>query len=144
MAPLDRIGFPTPGAHPVARGGATRCLTQNNDEFASSILPHTAAQRLLLEYDDDRSGGFAPLRFARDDQHVVLGLVTTKRSDMESPAELKRRIDEARRHVPLERLGLSTQCGFGSNAEGNDITPDAQRAKLELVVGVATDVWGHA
>jgi 5-methyltetrahydropteroyltriglutamate--homocysteine methyltransferase len=118
--------------------------TEPYDDFAASILPHTAAQRLLLEYDDERSGGFAPLRFAREDQQVVLGLVTTKRSDMESPDELKRRIEEASQYVPLERLALSTQCGFGSNAEGNDITPEAQRAKLELVVGVATDVWGQA
>jgi 5-methyltetrahydropteroyltriglutamate--homocysteine methyltransferase len=118
--------------------------TEPYDDFAASILPHTAAQRLLLEYDDERSGGFAPLRFARDDQEVVLGLVTTKRSDLESADELKRRIEEASQYVPLERLALSTQCGFGSNAEGNNITPDAQRAKLELVVGVATDVWGHA
>ncbi|HEY4277281.1 MAG TPA: cobalamin-independent methionine synthase II family protein [Conexibacter sp.] len=118
--------------------------TEPYDEFAAAILPHTAARRLLLEYDDERSGGFAPLRFAREDQQVVLGLVTTKRSEMESADELKRRIEEASAYVPLERLALSTQCGFGSNAEGNAITPDAQRAKLELVVEVATDVWGEA
>ena len=118
--------------------------TEPYDDFAAAIFPHTSAQRLLLEYDDERSGGFEPLRHARDDQVVVLGLVTTKRSDLESADELKKRIDEASRHVPLERLALSTQCGFASNAVGNDITWDAQRAKLELVVGVATDVWGHA
>jgi 5-methyltetrahydropteroyltriglutamate--homocysteine methyltransferase len=118
--------------------------TEPYDEFAAAILPNTAAQRLLLEYDDERSGGFAPLRFAREDQTVVLGLVTTKRSDMESADELKRRIEEAGRYVPMERLALSTQCGFGSNAEGNAITYDAQKAKLELVVQVATDVWGAA
>jgi 5-methyltetrahydropteroyltriglutamate--homocysteine methyltransferase len=118
--------------------------TEPYDEFAAAILPNTAAQRLLLEYDDERSGGFAPLRFAREDQTVVLGLVTTKRSDMESADELKRRIEEASQYVPMERLALSTQCGFGSNAEGNAITYDAQKAKLELVVQVATDVWGAA
>lgn len=118
--------------------------TEPYDAFAASILPYTAAQRLMLEYDDERSGGFAPLRFARDDQTVVLGLVTTKRSDMEDPDELKQRIEDASQHVPMERLALSTQCGFGSNAEGNAITYDAQRAKLELVVQVATDVWGEA
>src|SRR5262249_23183430 len=100
--------------------------------------------RLLLEYDDERSGGFEPLRHAREDQHVVLGLLTTKRSNLETADELKQRIDEASRYVPLERLALSTQCGFGSNAEGNDITGDAQRRKLELVVQVAEDVWGNA
>ncbi len=118
--------------------------TEPYDEFAASIFPHTVADRLLLEYDDERSGGFSPLRFVRDHQTVVLGLVTTKRSDMESADELKSRIDEASHHLPLERLALSTQCGFGSNAVGNAITRDAQRAKLELVLQVATDVWGHA
>jgi 5-methyltetrahydropteroyltriglutamate--homocysteine methyltransferase len=118
--------------------------TEPYDDFAAAIFPHTSAQRLLLEYDDERSGGFEPLRHARDDQVVVLGLVTTKRSELESADELKQRIDDASRHVPLERLALSTQCGFASNAVGNDITWDAQRAKLDLVVSVATDVWGHA
>jgi 5-methyltetrahydropteroyltriglutamate--homocysteine methyltransferase len=118
--------------------------TEPYDDFAAAIFPITTAQRLLLEYDDERSGGFSPLRHVRDDQEVVLGLVTTKRSDMETADELKTRIDEAAQYVPLERLALSTQCGFGSNAEGNAITLDAQKAKLELVVNVATDVWGNA
>lgn len=116
--------------------------TEPYDEFGASIFPHAAAERLLLEYDDERSGGFKPLRWVRDDQSVVLGLVTTKRSDMETAEELKRRIDEASQYVPLQRLALSTQCGFGSNAEGNAITHEAQRAKLELVMRVASDVWG--
>jgi 5-methyltetrahydropteroyltriglutamate--homocysteine methyltransferase len=116
--------------------------TEPYDDLAASIFPHVVAERLLLEYDDERSGGFEPLRWVQDDQIVVLGLLTTKRSDMESADELKQRIEEASRYVPLERLALSTQCGFGSNAEGNDITWDAQRRKLELVVAVATDVWG--
>jgi 5-methyltetrahydropteroyltriglutamate--homocysteine methyltransferase len=115
--------------------------TEPYDEFAASIFPHAVAERLLLEYDDERSGGFTPLRWARDDQTVVLGLVTTKRSAMETKDELRQRIDEASRYVPLERLALSTQCGFASNAVGNEITYDAQRAKLELVVEVAADVW---
>ena len=118
--------------------------TEPYDGSPPSIFPHAVVDRLLLEYDDERSGGFAPLRHARDDQTVVLGLSTTKRSDIETADELKARIDEASRYMPLERLALSTQCGFGSNAEGNAITPDAQRAKLELVVQVATDVWGNA
>lgn len=117
--------------------------TEPYDDFAAAVLPNVAAERLLLEYDDERSGGFSPLRHAREDQTVVLGLVTTKRSDMESADELKGRIEEASRYVPLERLALSTQCGFGSNAEGNAITYDAQKAKLELVVKVAQDVWGE-
>jgi 5-methyltetrahydropteroyltriglutamate--homocysteine methyltransferase len=143
----------------VLRGvqGVTTCLhicrgnyrsrftgTEPYDAFAAAILPYAEFDRLLLEYDDERSGGFAPLRRARDDATVVLGLVTTKRSDMESADELKARIDEASRYLPVERLALSTQCGFGSTAEGNLITVEAQRAKLELVVEVAREVWGHA
>ena len=118
--------------------------TESYDGFAAAIFPYTAAQRLLLEYDDERSGGFTPLQHVREDQEVVLGLVTTKRDDMESEDELKQRIDEAAQYVPMERLALSTQCGFGSNAEGNAISRDAQKAKMELVVRTATDVWGHA
>jgi 5-methyltetrahydropteroyltriglutamate--homocysteine methyltransferase len=143
----------------VLRGidGVTTCLhicrgnyksrftgTEPYDAFARSILPYAEFDRLLLEYDDERSGGFAPLRHAREDATVVLGLVTTKRPDLEPADELRRRIEEASRYVPLERLALSTQCGFGSTAEGNLISCEAQRAKLELVVEVATDVWGHA
>jgi 5-methyltetrahydropteroyltriglutamate--homocysteine methyltransferase len=143
----------------VLRGipGVTTCLhicrgnyksrftgTEPYDAFAASILPYAEFDRLLLEYDDERSGGFAPLRHARDDATIVLGLVTTKRSEMESAGELEARIEEASRHVPLERLALSTQCGFGSTAEGNLITYEAQRAKLELVVDVARKVWGRA
>jgi 5-methyltetrahydropteroyltriglutamate--homocysteine methyltransferase len=118
--------------------------TEPYEGFAASILPFAEFDRLLLEYDDERAGGFAALRHAREDATVVLGLVTTKRSDLESVDELKARIEEASRYVPLERLALSTQCGFGSTAEGNLITPEAQRAKLELVVAVARDVWGYA
>jgi 5-methyltetrahydropteroyltriglutamate--homocysteine methyltransferase len=118
--------------------------TEAYDGFAASIFPYTAATRLLLEYDDERSGGFTPLQHVRDDQEVVLGLVTTKRPDMESSDELKARIDDAAHYVPLERLALSTQCGFASNVEGNAIDADSQRAKMELVVQTATDVWGHA
>jgi 5-methyltetrahydropteroyltriglutamate--homocysteine methyltransferase len=143
----------------VLRGveGVTTCLhicrgnyrsrftgTEPYDAFASSVLPYAEFDRLLLEYDDERSGGFAPLRHAREEVIVVLGLVTTKRSDLESADELKARIEEASRHVPIERLALSTQCGFGSTAEGNLISRRAQRAKLELVVEVAHDVWGYA
>ena len=142
---LDGLDGVITGLH-VCRGNDRSHFTGTEpyDDLAASIFPYVSAQRLLLEYDDERSGGFEPLRWARDDQVVVLGLVTTKRSDMETADELRRRIDEASRYVPLERLALSTQCGFGSNAEGNDITWDAQRRKLELVVEVATEVWGRA
>ncbi len=142
---LDGVEGVLTGIH-ICRGNDRSHFTGTEpyDELAASIFPHVSAQRLLLEYDDERSGGFEPLRWVRDDHVVVLGLLTTKRSAMESADELKQRINKASRYVPLDRLALSTQCGFGSNAEGNDITWDAQRRKLELVVEVATDVWGHA
>jgi 5-methyltetrahydropteroyltriglutamate--homocysteine methyltransferase len=96
----------------------------------------------FLEYDDERSGGFEPLRFVPPGKRVVLGLVTTKRPELESTDDLKRRIDEAARYVPLDQLCLSPQCGFSSTVEGNDLTMDDQRAKLDLVVRTAEEVWG--
>jgi 5-methyltetrahydropteroyltriglutamate--homocysteine methyltransferase len=142
---LEGLDGVTTGLH-ICRGNDRSHFTGTEpyDGFAASAFPLTVAERLLLEYDDERSGGFEPLRWVREDQTVVLGLLTTKRSDIEAADELKRRIDEASQVVPLERLALSTQCGFGSNAVGNEITYEAQRAKLELVVEVAIDVWGHA
>src|SRR5581483_12261740 len=96
----------------------------------------------LLEYDDERSGGFEPLRFAPKGKMVVLGLVTTKRPQLESKDDLKRRIDEAAKFVPLDQLCLSGQCGFSSTFEGNSLTYDDQVAKLRLIVETAQDVWG--
>jgi len=96
----------------------------------------------FLEYDDARSGDFKPLRFLPKGKTVVLGLVTTKLGELESKDMLKRRIDEAAQHVPLEQLCLSPQCGFSSTVHGNAIAVEAQRAKLRLVVDVARDVWG--
>ncbi len=94
------------------------------------------------EYDSPRAGSFAPLRFVPKDRKIVLGLVTTKSGDMESADDLKRRIDEASRYVLLEQLALSPQCGFSSTVLGNNITVDAEIAKLSLVVRVAREVWG--
>jgi 5-methyltetrahydropteroyltriglutamate--homocysteine methyltransferase len=96
----------------------------------------------FMEYDDERSGGFEPLRFLPAGKTAALGLVTTKRGRLESADALKRRIDEAARFAPLERLALSTQCGFASTEEGNALTEDEQWAKLERIVEVAVDVWG--
>jgi 5-methyltetrahydropteroyltriglutamate--homocysteine methyltransferase len=98
----------------------------------------------FLEYDDARSGGFAPLRFVPKGKMVVLGLVTTKVSTLESKDSLKRRIDQATRYVPLDQLALSPQCGFSSTVHGNDIARESQVAKLRLVVETARDVWGTA
>ena len=99
------------------------------------------AQRLLLEYDDHRSGSFAPLRDVSDDKFVVLGLVTTKKSDLESTESLTRRIDEASRYISKDRLGLSPQCGFASSIIGNRISPLEQARKLDLVVRAAKHIW---
>jgi 5-methyltetrahydropteroyltriglutamate--homocysteine methyltransferase len=98
---------------------------------------------LLLEYDDERSGSFAPLSDVPEHQFIVLGLITTKRPELESMPALIRRLTEARRHIPLERLGLSPQCGFASSIVGNNISHDAQRRKLDLVVQTAQAVWGN-
>jgi len=95
-----------------------------------------------LEYDDPRSGSFEPLKDVPTNKFVVLGLITTKRPQMESIDLLRRRITEASRYVPLERLGLSPQCGFASSIIGNSISPKDQRRKLALVVKTAQTVWG--
>jgi 5-methyltetrahydropteroyltriglutamate--homocysteine methyltransferase len=118
--------------------------TKPYDDYAETVFAQAKVDRLLLEYDDYRSGDFAPLRFVPPHVTVVLGLVTTKRPALEDEDDLRRRIEAAARHVPLDRLALSTQCGFASTFEGNEITPDAQRAKLELIVRTAEKVWGHA
>jgi 5-methyltetrahydropteroyltriglutamate--homocysteine methyltransferase len=96
----------------------------------------------FLEYDDQRSGDFRPLRFLPKGKIVVLGLVTTKLGELESKDDIKRRIDEAAKYVPLDQLCLSPQCGFSSTVHGNAIAVEAQRAKLRLVVEVAQEVWG--
>jgi 5-methyltetrahydropteroyltriglutamate--homocysteine methyltransferase len=95
-----------------------------------------------LEYDDPRSGSFEPLKDVPKNKFVVLGLITTKRPQMESIDVLQRRIAEASRYFPLERLGLSSQCGFASSIIGNNISPQDQRRKLALVVKTAQTVWG--
>jgi 5-methyltetrahydropteroyltriglutamate--homocysteine methyltransferase len=112
------------------------------DFVAEALFSELAVDGFFLEYDDARSGGFEPLRFVPKGKMVVLGLVTTKRGELESPDVLKRRIDEAARFVPLDQLCLSPQCGFSSTVEGNVLTREDQAAKLRLIVQVARDVWG--
>jgi methionine synthase II (cobalamin-independent) len=118
--------------------------TKPYDDYAEIVFSNARVNRLLLEYDDYRSGDFGPLRFVPPSVTVVLGLVTTKRPGLESQDELQRRIEAAARVIPLDRLALSTQCGFASTFEGNDLAPEAQRAKLELIVRTAEKIWGHA
>ena len=112
------------------------------EESAEKAFSELQVDRFLLEYDTERAGGFEPLRFVPQSSTVVLGLVSTKYSELESPDELKRRIEEASRFVDLDRLAISPQCGFASTMEGNLISWDDQRRKLELVTSVASDVWG--
>jgi 5-methyltetrahydropteroyltriglutamate--homocysteine methyltransferase len=112
------------------------------DFVAEALFNELAVDGFFLEYDDERSGGFAPLRFVPPGKMVVLGLVTTKRGALESKDTLKRRIDEASRYVPLEQLCLSPQCGFSSTVEGNVLSYDEEVAKLRLIVETAEEVWG--
>lgn len=114
------------------------------DAIAEKLFGLLEVDRFLLEYDTERSGGFEPLRLVPRGKSVVLGLVTTKEPKLESQSELRRRIDEASKFVPLENLALSPQCGFASVAAGNLLSMDEQWKKLELVVDTARKVWGAA
>jgi 5-methyltetrahydropteroyltriglutamate--homocysteine methyltransferase len=126
----------------ICRGNnQSKFYAEGDYEPIARIFQRTVFNRFLLEYDDERSGGFAPLRHLPDDRVVVLGLVTTKKPDLEPEDELRTRIKDASRYVPLERLALSPQCGFASTMEGNRISPEQQRQKLELVGRVARSVW---
>ena len=111
------------------------------EPVAEVLFNELAVDGYFLEYDDERSGDFAPLRFVPDGKQVVLGLVTSKRPELESSDELARRVDEAAAHIPLDRLCLSPQCGFASTVEGNALTEDEQWAKLRLVVDTAARIW---
>ena len=114
------------------------------EHVAEALFHELEVDGYFMEWDDERSGGFEPLRLLPPGpKQVVLGLVTTKRGALESKDELKRRIEEASRHVPLDQLCLSPQCGFSSTVDGNALTADEQRAKLALVVEVADEVWGR-
>ncbi len=112
------------------------------DFVAEALFSQLEVDGFFLEYDDERSGGFEPLRFVPPGKMVVLGLVTTKSPVLESKDTLKRRIEEASRFVPLEQICLSPQCGFSSTVEGNKISLEDEMAKLRLVVETASEVWG--
>ena len=112
------------------------------DAIAERLFNELPHQRFLLEYDSPRAGSFAPLRFVPKGRVVVLGLVSSKVPELESVDELKRRIDEASRFLPLDQLAISPQCGFASDVIGNLLSPDDQKRKLGRVVEVARQVWG--
>jgi len=131
------------GFHLCRGNQASRWLVEGGyDDLAERIFPRIRAERLLLEYDDERSGGFEPLAAVPDDKTVVLGLVTTKTPRRETPDDLAARIRQAARFVPLERLALSPQCGFATSVVGNAISLDDQRTKLETIAETAAKVWG--
>ena len=138
------------GDHPGITFGLHLCRGNNQSKFYASgdygpitrVFRQTRFQRFLLEYDDERSGGFEPLRQVPEDRTVVLGLVSSKKAALESKDELKQRIEQASAFIPLERLALSPQCGFASTMEGNLLTPADQEAKLRLVAETAREVWG--
>jgi 5-methyltetrahydropteroyltriglutamate--homocysteine methyltransferase len=138
------------GNHPGITFSMHICRGNNQSKFYASgdyepisrIFSKTNFHRFLLEYDDARSGGFEPLRHVPEDRFVVLGLITTKKPRLESANEIRERIHEATHFIPLERLALSPQCGFASTMEGNRISFEDQRKKLELVASVAQEVWG--
>ncbi len=137
----DRPGV-TFGFHLCRGNQASRWLVEGGyDWLAERIFPRVRAQRLLLEYDDERSGGFEPLRALPEDKIAVLGLVTTKSGRRETVAELSRRIEQAAAFVPLERLALSPQCGFATSVLGNSLTVDDERAKLRTIAETAAAVW---
>ena len=138
------------GDFPGITFGLHLCRGNNQSKFYASgdygpitrVFRQTRFQRFLLEYDDERSGGFDPLRQVPEDRTVVLGLVSSKKGALESKAELKQRIEQASAVIPLDRLALSPQCGFASTIEGNLLTVADQEAKLRLVAETAREVWG--
>ncbi|HXJ80930.1 MAG TPA: cobalamin-independent methionine synthase II family protein [Candidatus Methylomirabilis sp.] len=130
------------GLHMCRGNNRSRWFAEGGyDRIAERAFGQLHYDRFLLEYDSDRAGGFAPLRFVPKGKTVVLGLISTKVPQLESQDDLLRRIDEAARYVPVERLALSPQCGFASVAAGNEISWDDQRRKLALLVATARKVW---
>ena len=109
--------------------------------MAEALFGELKVDGYFLEFDDARSGTFAPLRFVPKGKKVVLGLLTSKRGELEKKDDLKRRIDEAAKYVPLDQICLSPQCGFSSTSEGNALTMDQQFQKLRLVVETAREIW---
>jgi 5-methyltetrahydropteroyltriglutamate--homocysteine methyltransferase len=138
---FDGITF---GIH-LCRGNARSMWHREGhyDAIAEQLFNGLKAQRLLLEYDSDRAGGFEPLRFVPKGKVAVLGLITTKTPEVETVDALKRRIDEASKYLPLEQLAISPQCGFASGLEGNLLCEDDQWRKLEVMLETARQVWGE-
>lgn len=128
----------------VCRGNyhSTWATSGGYEPVGDTLLGHEQVEAFFLEFDDDRSGNFEPLRYVPENKQVVLGLVTSKDGTLEEKATIIKRIEEASQYIPLERLSLSPQCGFASTEEGNILTEDDQWQKINLVVEVANEVWG--
>jgi 5-methyltetrahydropteroyltriglutamate--homocysteine methyltransferase len=139
------------GDHPGVTFGLHLCRGNNQSKYYAAgdygpiarVFRTTKFNRFLLEYDDERSGGFEPLRQVPEDRVVVLGLVSSKRAQLESKDEVRRRIESAAAYIPMDRLALSPQCGFASTMEGNLVTAADQKAKVRLVAEIAEEVWGN-
>ncbi|MGR3809422.1 5-methyltetrahydropteroyltriglutamate--homocysteine S-methyltransferase [Jiulongibacter sp. NS-SX5] len=140
----DRPSDLTVGIH-LCRGNyrSTWFAEGGYEPVAEILFNEIKVDRYLLEYDDERSGDFAPLRFLPKDKKVVLGIVSSKKRELETMDELRKRIDEAAQYAPLENLCLSPQCGFSSTHHGNDLSHDDQWKKMELIVQTAEKVWGE-
>ncbi len=141
----DKPADMTIAMHMCRGNGAGNWMAEGGYEaVAQKLFSVFDVDAFFMEYDTERAGGFEPLRYAPHDTLIVLGLVTTKTPENDDKETLKRRIDEAAQYVPVENLALSPQCGFASVAEGNPITLDDQRRKLELILETAEEVWGSA
>ena len=141
MSEIDGVTF---GFHLCRGNQKNRWLVEGDyDEIASPIFKGIRADRFLLEYDDDRSGSFAPLAFVPNDRMVVLGLISTKRASLEDPDFLAGRIEEAANFIDKDRLAISPQCGFSTSIVGNDLSIEEEKAKLRLVAKTAATVWGE-
>jgi Methionine synthase II (cobalamin-independent) len=123
---------------------STHAAAGNYEPVAEALLTEMNLDAFFLEYDDERSGDFRPLRYLKPGKTVVLGLVTTKFGQLEDKDALKRRIEEAAKYAPMDQLALSPQCGFSSTVHGNNIAVDDQRKKLRLVIETAQEMWGQA
>ena len=142
---IANFGATTFGIH-LCRGNQRSMWHREGfyDAIAERLFNELQYDRFLLEYDSPRAGSFAPMRFVPKGKVVVLGLITTKLPALESVDELRRRVDEAAKYVPLDRLALSPQCGFASEFAGNLITEDDQKRKLEVLVEAANQIWGSS
>ncbi len=139
--PRDNV---TLAVHICRGNNRSRWYTEGTyDAIAERLFGSLDVDTFLLEYDTERSGGFEPLRLVPRGKRIVLGLVTSKEPQLETQDELRRRIDEAAKYIPLENLAISAQCGFASTAPGNLLTMDQQWRKLALVAETARKVWGN-